>query len=85
MAYLILTSSIFELSEMADWTTANLLSLNVEMTFAVVFSNRIVYDHLAVPFTRDGIHVQFTLNWKFLGLLLDSKLTFKNRIGETCM
>ena len=76
----------FELSKLADWTRANDLSLIVEKTFTLVFSNGADYDQLAAPSTLDGIPVQFDLHGKILQLLFDSKLTFYlgTYIGVIC-
>ena len=50
----------------------------------MVSSNRVVCDHLAAPLSIDGIPAQFTLNGKFLGIVLVSKLAFREYIGVIC-
>ena len=68
-----------ELVFLTDWFSANMLSLNVEKTNYMLFSNRsATAPHLDLLLCNQPVvNVHST---KFLGLLIDDKLTWKNHI-----
>ena len=71
-----------ELDKIDDWTRANKLSLNVEKTYFSIFTTRTAND---VPdiMIRDKIITRSNTQ-KFLGVLIDEKLTFKKHIDKVC-
>ena len=60
------------------WFIANKLSLNVLKTEAMMFSRKILY-HPIPPALLDGKPISYSFNTKFLGLILNIKLSWKNR------
>ena len=78
--YRLIESFNSELEKVAMWTKANMLSLNVNKTFAVSFTNREPGDCFHMLFF-DGEQVQFNTSGKFLGLIIDSSLNFRDHIS----
>ena len=64
------------LEKVALWTKVNMLSLNVNKTFAMLFTNRELGDSLNDMLFFDGEQVQFNTSGKFLGLIIDSGLNY---------
>ena len=68
---------------MVEWLTANRLTLNVDKTVALLFTNR------TCNFDTDRIFlcghpVTYQSEGKFLGVLLDDKLKFHSHINHVC-
>ena len=68
------------LEKLRIWFIANRLSLNLLKTEAMMFSRRTVYYPIP-PVLVDGKQIPYSFNVKFLGLMLDAKLTWKNHIN----
>ena len=72
-----------ELYEISMWLNANKLFMNISKTQYMVFSGRKMEDHLInlqindQPLTR-------VYKSKFLGIIIDDKLTFKDHVSHVC-
>ena len=67
-----------ELSKLYAWFNVNKLSLNVTKTNYMIFSNKKIVSNVCVKINDDNIErVECT---KFLGIMIDSKLTWKTHI-----
>jgi exonuclease III len=73
-----------ELENFYRWTLNNRLSVNVDKTFSLLFTNRSHDVNNELKVYLNGIGIDFALNTKFLGVILDSSLTFKNHIDHVC-
>ena len=65
-----------ELNRIINWTTANILTLNISKTNSIIFSNRVI------PNIQSSISLNYniidTVSFcKFLGVYIDNKLSFK--------
>jgi hypothetical protein len=70
-----------ELSKIVIWLRANRLSLNVKKTHFMIFhSGRKKVDNLQQGISIDGIEVESVESTKFIGVLLDSKLSWAQHI-----
>ena len=65
-----------------SWLTANLLTLNVKKTCFIIITLRPVPEDLNIKLKSFSLNRKD--NIKFLGVTVDSKLTFKNHINEIC-
>jgi hypothetical protein len=77
----LITSTNTELNKVKQWTVSNRLSLNVDKTFAIMFSNR-PYNPQPVLFGNET--VAQCSQGKFLGVTIDSRLTFGFHISTIC-
>ena len=68
-----------ELSHLATWLTANKLSLNVKNTHYMVFSNKRIPANIDLMI--DNERIGETCKTKFLGVIIDNKLTWKDHIN----
>ena len=73
-----------ELEKIKVYFEVNRLSLNIKKTFAMLFTNRFKdVDHsLSVSF--DGGKIKFKDSEKFLGVIIDDRLSFANHITYLC-
>ena len=71
-----------ELRSVSNWIKANKLSLNLDKTSYMLFSNKImtVPNHIIL---NDTI-IQRVRSTKFLGLVIDEKLSWKSHIDNIC-
>ena len=67
---------------MSTWTKANVLSSNVSKTFRMIFPTREVNNDNYLVF--DGERVRSASEGKFLKLILDSGLNYKDDISLVC-
>ena len=72
-----------ELREISMWLNANKLFMNISKTQYMVFSGRKMEDHL-VNLQIDGQPLTRVFKSKFLGIIIDEKLTFKDHISHVC-
>ena len=72
-----------ELIKVSDWMASNRLSLNIDKTCALIFS-KCDYNIILNPIIFDSHFVNIEPYAKFLGLFVDSGLTFKNHISYIC-
>lgn len=63
------------------WLRANKLSLNVSKTHAMTFSNITHISNYVFDIRIDATSVQFVNKTKFLGVILDNKLSWSNHIS----
>ena len=68
-----------ELSHLATWLKANKLSLNVKKTHYMVFSNKRI--PAKIDLMIDNERIGETCKTKFLGVIIDNKLTWKDHIN----
>ena len=68
-----------QLSHLATWLKANKLSLNVKKTHYMVFSNKRIPAKIDLMINNERICV--TCKTKFLGVIIDNKLTWKDHIN----
>ena len=61
-----------------------MLSLNVNKTFAMLFTNREPGDGLNDMLFFDGEQVQFNTSGKFIGLIIDFSLNYRDHILMIC-
>ena len=77
------TAANSELAKVEQWTVSNKLSLNVDKTFAMLFTNKpYIPDQCNVVFGDE--QVGLVERGKFLGVQLDNKLRFDLHINSVC-
>ena len=69
-----------DLKNVQNWLTANRLTLNSEKTYYMIFSLRKIPNDTKI--TLESRILERRSNGKFLGLILDDKLTFREHILE---
>ena len=67
-----------EMEKLVKWMQVNRLSLNVKKTKAIFFSNNPTVNGVSV--TIGGTEVEFVDKIKFLGVIIDSKLQWRDHI-----
>ena len=73
-----------ELCKVTTWLKANKLSLNITKTHSMLFSNSPKCTGRKNLIEIDGVIIE-TVNWtKFLGIIVDNKLTWTQHINELC-
>jgi hypothetical protein len=72
-----------ELDKIRDWTMANRLSLNVDKTHAMLFTNR-THSTTDQEILFDGVPISRCNVVKFLGVTIDKSLKFDHHINVTC-
>ena len=71
-----------ELEAVTKWIKANKLSLNLEKTNFMLFSS--TFPELPRPIYMDNVQIQKVSKTKFLGTIIDDKLTWKYHIENIC-
>lgn len=74
-----------ELSNITEWFKVNQLSLNIQKTNFMIFSTtnkRYNQDNAEVSI--DGIKINQVTQTKFLGVIVDQKLNWKNHTRHVC-
>jgi hypothetical protein len=69
-----------ESSKILQWSHANKLTINTEKTHYVIFSSKHLEFQSLPPLSLDGSPLELKSSTKFLGVFLDSRLTFKDHI-----
>ena len=73
----------FELANFSTWSKSNRLSINVEKSYSMIVTNRILPDHpLTVVLNENPLIMQESV--LFLGMHLDNKLKFGVHINSVC-
>ena len=68
-----------ELTKIYDWTLANRLTINVNKTELLIFTNRnVITDSTQIEL--NGSHLNFTDRARFLGVIMDDSLNFREHI-----
>ena len=70
----------FELEKIIQWIRANRLSLNLQKTKYILFSNSI--DSLPTDLVFDDTHLEKVTHSKFLGVIIDNKLSWKVHVDN---
>ena len=75
-----------ELVKIYNWTCENRLSLNISKTHAILFSNRIRSENIPLNLNlqMNQQFIDLVENGKFLGVTIDSRLTFSQHIKTIC-
>ena len=68
-----------ELKEISLWLKANKLSLNIKKTYFMIFSSK-NKPHPDMNINIDGEIINETSKTKFLGVIMDNKLSWKDNI-----
>ena len=72
-----------ELIKVYQWLNLNKLSLNIEKTNFIIFSlSKNVHQDIYNNIVINGSHINRVYFTKFLGVIIDSKLTWKNHITK---
>ena len=71
-----------ELNKLAQWIRANKLSLNLQKTKYMIFSNTI--ETLPSQIIFDGTPLECVSEIKFLGITVDNKLSWKSHVLNIC-
>ena len=72
-----------ELIKLSNWMIDNKLSINLEKTFAILFSNKAI-DHSTNVLKLNNKIVDVQNTGKFLGVTIDNRLTFKHHVSVVC-
>jgi len=70
-----------ELAKINDWFKVNKLSLNSSKTHYMLFGQRNINQNIRI--TLNNNHITKVTNTKFLGVIIDDKLTWKDHIKYT--
>ena len=68
-----------DLALVREWLIANKLTLNINKTYYIIFTTRYLPDDVRITIGEQVIERR--LSGKFLGMILDDKLTFKEHIN----
>jgi hypothetical protein len=80
----LITEINLELEKIKHWTLVNRLSVNIEKTFVMCFSNRRRGINRDLKVYFDTTEVKFQVSGKFLGVYVDRDLRFDVHITEMC-
>ena len=72
-----------EMTKFSDWSIANRLTINLDKTFTMNFTTKRLPDALP-QITVNNTNISSHNTGKFLGVTLDSKLTFSVHIDHVC-
>ena len=72
-----------ELIGVSNWIKANKLSLNIEKTCSMLFSNSVI--SLPSDIVFDNLSINQTNCIKFLGLFIDAKLSWNDHVNYLCV
>ena len=72
-----------ELSKISIWLRANKLSLNIGKTHFMLFSNK-KRRHYDLNIKIDETKIEEVKKTKFLGVIIDNKLTWKDHVFSCC-
>jgi hypothetical protein len=73
-----------EIKKVASWLQVNKLSLNIEKTHTMIFSNNCTVQNRVNNIKIHDTVVQTVIKTKFLGVIIDNKLSFKDHIHHIC-
>ncbi len=71
-----------ELSSVSNWLKANKLSLNIKKSNILVFRNKVTKTTETIDVKINGSPIEEKTYAKYLGLLIDNKLTFEKHIDH---
>ena len=70
-----------ELSKISTWLKTNKLSLNIGKTYFMLFANKKRKDH-DLNIMIDGTKIEEVKKTKFLGVIIDNKLSWKDHVAH---
>ena len=74
-----------EMTKVMDWLTANKLSLNISKTKCMLITNKHVStESFVINVNRNRIERTVTSTHKYLGVIVDEKLTWKEHCKQMC-
>ena len=73
-----------ELEKIIKWLNANKMSLNIEKNHYIVFSQKGKCTETEKSLCMNGLPISRVTHTKFLGVQIDSNLTWKNHIAYIC-
>jgi hypothetical protein len=73
-----------ELNKIVEWLHCNKLSLNVSKTHSMIFSNNRNIVNRNNDICIEGVCIETVSKTKFLGVLIDNKLSWKDHINYIC-
>ena len=77
----LISSCNFELQKFYDWTIANRLTINLEKTYFIIFTNKNL-NCVTFDITINDTRIEKKDSGKFLGITLDNKLNYSLHIKE---
>ena len=80
--HILVNTLVSELEMLLFWIRTNNLSLNLQKTKCMIFSNSL--DRLPMNIALDGTVLEIVSSTKFLGLTIDNKLSWKPHIDSVC-
>ena len=69
-----------EIKKKVTWLYANMLSLNIDKTYCMLFTDSKRHSNRVVNIYINGSHIETAFETKFLGVILDNKLSRKSHI-----
>jgi len=72
------------MKDIVEWTRINRLTINVDKTVALLFTNRLSAVDLNLSVVIEGKSVSYDSKVKYLGVMLDDKLRFDTQINHIC-
>ena len=73
-----------ELKKLFDWLCSNRLSLNATKTEFLIFRPPRTFLNNRVTLLLNGVTIYESPKIKYLGIILDSRLTWKHHVNELC-
>ena len=73
-----------ELKNIVTWLHVNKLSLNVDKTHTMIFTNKKELHNRCNNIEIEGIPIETVGQTKFLGVIIDNKLCWKSHINHIC-
>ena len=73
-----------EIEKVLKWLNCNKLSLNVDKTHTMIFSNNKLYSSMSMNVFIQGTLIETVSKTKFLGVIIDNNLQWKDHINYLC-
>ena len=71
-----------DLKQIFEWVCSNRLSLNVSKTSFIIFKPHKKIPHQIITLKLNGITIYESYKIRYLGLIMDDRLTWKQHISE---
>jgi hypothetical protein len=78
------TKANIEIAKVENWLNVNKLSLNIEKTQTMLFTNSRLLCNRPNNIVIKNIVIQTVSKTKFLGMIIDNKLSFRDHIFHVC-
>ena len=73
-----------DLDNITNWCKGNKLTISIKITKSMIFGSKYKIKNIILQnFTISGQPIEFVNHYKYLGIMLDSTLSFKNQIQNT--